>query len=33
MLVPTRELAVQVHESVTRYAKGTDLTSTLVYGG
>ncbi len=33
VLVPTRELAVQVHESVTRYAKGTDLTSTLVYGG
>ncbi len=33
VLVPTRELAVQVHESVTRYAKGSDLTSTLVYGG
>ncbi len=33
VLVPTRELAVQVHESVTRYAKDTDLTSTLVYGG
>ncbi len=33
VLVPTRELAVQVHESVTRYAKGTDLTSTQVYGG
>ena len=33
VLVPTRELAVQVHESVTRYAKGTDLTSALVYGG
>lgn len=33
VLVPTRELAVQVQESVARYAKGTDLTSTLVYGG
>ncbi|KUE79641.1 DEAD/DEAH box helicase [Aeromonas schubertii] len=33
VLVPTRELAVQVQESVVRYAKGTDLTSTLVYGG
>ncbi|MHA7002542.1 DEAD/DEAH box helicase [Aeromonas schubertii] len=33
VLVPTRELAVQVQESVVRYAKGTALTSTLVYGG
>ncbi|WP_368165099.1 DEAD/DEAH box helicase [Aeromonas sp. R6-2] len=33
VLVPTRELAVQVQESVVRYAKGTPLTSTLVYGG
>ena len=33
MLVPTRELAVQAAESVTRYARGTTLTSTLVYGG
>ena len=33
VLVPTRELAVQVAESVTRYARGTTLTSTLVYGG
>lgn len=33
VLVPTRELAVQVQESVARYAKGTELTSTLVYGG
>lgn len=33
VLVPTRELAVQVQESVVRYAKGTTLTSTLVYGG
>ena len=32
VLVPTRELAVQVAESVTRYARA-DLTSTLVYGG
>ncbi|QFI53592.1 DEAD/DEAH box helicase [Aeromonas simiae] len=33
VLVPTRELAVQVQASVERYAKGGDLTSTLVYGG
>ena len=33
VLVPTRELAVQVHESVLRYGKGTGLTSALVYGG
>ncbi len=33
VLVPTRELAVQVAESVARYGQGTDLTSTLVYGG
>lgn len=33
VLVPTRELAVQVHESVLRYGKETNLTSTLVYGG
>ncbi|WP_324041607.1 DEAD/DEAH box helicase [Aeromonas caviae] len=33
VLVPTRELAVQVAQSVTRYARGTTLTSTLVYGG
>ncbi|MNF37457.1 ATP-dependent RNA helicase RhlE [compost metagenome] len=33
VLVPTRELAVQVHESVLRYGKDTGLTSALVYGG
>ncbi|MBP4041968.1 DEAD/DEAH box helicase [Aeromonas sp. SrichE-2G] len=33
VLVPTRELAVQVQESVVRYARGSSLTSTLVYGG
>ncbi|MGL4479126.1 MAG: DEAD/DEAH box helicase, partial [Aeromonas veronii] len=33
VLVPTRELAVQVAESVARYGQGTGLTSTLVYGG
>ena len=33
VLVPTRELAVQVAESVARYGEGTGLTSTLVYGG
>lgn len=33
VLVPTRELAVQVHESVLRYGKETDLSCALVYGG
>ena len=33
VLVPTRELAVQVHESVLRYGQDTGLTSALVYGG
>nr|MBP8221654.1 DEAD/DEAH box helicase [Aeromonadaceae bacterium] len=33
VLVPTRELAVQVAESVARYGQGTGLTSTQVYGG
>ncbi|MGL4889923.1 MAG: DEAD/DEAH box helicase, partial [Aeromonas veronii] len=33
VLVPTRELAVQVAERVARYGQGTGLTSTLVYGG
>ncbi|MCH7372621.1 MULTISPECIES: DEAD/DEAH box helicase [Aeromonas] len=33
VLVPTRELAVQVHESVLRYGKETGLTCALVYGG
>ncbi|SIQ50472.1 Superfamily II DNA and RNA helicase [Aeromonas sp. RU39B] len=33
VLVPTRELAVQVYESVERYGKGTGLSCTLVYGG
>ena len=33
VLVPTRELAVQVAESVARYGQSTGLTSTLVYGG
>ncbi|MBV7416552.1 DEAD/DEAH box helicase [Aeromonas sp. sif2433] len=33
VLVPTRELAVQVQGSVERYGKDTGLTSALVYGG
>lgn len=33
VLVPTRELAVQVAESVERYGQGTGLASALVYGG
>ncbi len=33
ILVPTRELAVQVEESVRAYAKHTNLRSLVVYGG
>ena len=33
VLVPTRELAVQVHQSVERYGAGTGLRAALVYGG
>ncbi|MGK4475271.1 DEAD/DEAH box helicase [Aeromonas molluscorum] len=33
VLVPTRELTVQVFDSVARYGQGTGLTSALVYGG
>ncbi|PTN12724.1 DEAD/DEAH box helicase [Nitrosomonas aestuarii] len=33
VLVPTRELAIQVYESILNYSKYTDLKSTLVYGG
>ncbi|ADE12471.1 DEAD/DEAH box helicase [Sideroxydans lithotrophicus] len=33
ILVPTRELAVQVEESVKAYAKHTNLRSLVVYGG
>jgi len=33
ILVPTRELAVQVHESVRSYGKYVGLRSTVVYGG
>lgn len=33
ILVPTRELAIQVYESVKNYSKYTALKSTLVYGG
>jgi superfamily II DNA/RNA helicase len=33
ILVPTRELAVQVEESVKTYAKHTNLRSLVVYGG
>ena len=33
VLVPTRELAVQVAESVERYGQATGLASALVYGG
>ena len=33
ILVPTRELAVQVHESVKNYGKYLTLRSTVIYGG
>ena len=33
VLAPTRELAIQVHESVVAYAKHLPLRSTVVYGG
>ncbi|NCS66407.1 MAG: hypothetical protein AUJ86_02495 [Hydrogenophilaceae bacterium CG1_02_62_390] len=33
VLTPTRELAIQVHESVVAYAKNLPLRSTVVYGG
>jgi len=33
ILVPTRELAVQVHDSVRKYGKYVGLRSTVVYGG
>ena len=33
ILVPTRELAVQVHQSVEQYAAGSQLRAALVYGG
>jgi len=33
ILVPTRELAIQVYESVKEYSKYTGLKSSLVYGG
>ncbi len=33
ILTPTRELAAQVEQSVTVYAKHTSLTSTVVFGG
>ena len=33
VLAPTRELAIQVHESVVTYAKNLPLRSTVVFGG
>jgi len=33
ILVPTRELAIQVQESIQIYAKHTNLRSLVVYGG
>lgn len=33
ILVPTRELAAQVHESVMTYGKHTGLSSTVIFGG
>ena len=33
VLVPTRELAAQVHESFRKYGRGLGLTSTTIFGG
>ena len=33
ILAPTRELAVQIHESISTYGKGLRLRSTVVFGG
>ena len=33
ILVPTRELAVQIDENIKEYAKNTDLSSTVIFGG
>jgi ATP-dependent RNA helicase RhlE len=33
ILVPTRELAIQVYENISTYAKHTELRSTVIYGG
>ncbi|NRD72874.1 DEAD/DEAH box helicase [Shewanella sp. VB17] len=33
ILTPTRELALQVHQSFVRYGKSSDLHSAIVYGG
>ncbi|MCL1066054.1 DEAD/DEAH box helicase [Shewanella olleyana] len=33
ILVPTRELAQQVHQSVVQYAEHTDISAVMVYGG
>lgn len=33
IITPTRELAIQVHESLREYATGTGLTSAMIFGG
>lgn len=33
ILTPTRELAIQVHESVVEYGAGLDLSSAVIFGG
>lgn len=33
ILVPTRELAIQVHESIVQYSQYTEIRSMVVYGG
>lgn len=33
IVTPTRELAIQIGESITTYAKYTDVTNTVIYGG
>ena len=33
ILTPTRELAIQIGENITQYAKNTTLKNTVIYGG
>lgn len=33
ILVPTRELCVQIHESILKFSQGTNLRSVAIYGG
>ncbi len=33
ILVPTRELCLQIHENILKFTKGTEIKSTAIYGG